>query len=105
RLHGTNEAVGVADAYPARERAQRRLEQAASGDVDPEPGQLLLRLGERAQQHDVALDRDEAADAEQARLVTVVGRRLAVGIDAVVDDLEALPVESLDLLEVARETA
>src|SRR5581483_7262096 len=105
RRHVPEEADRVADAELARERAQRRLERAAAGDVEPEPGQLLLRLGERAQQHDVALDRDEAADAEQARLATVVRGGLAVGIDAVVDDLETLPVEPLDLLEVARETA
>ena len=53
----------------------------------------------------MALDRDQPADAEQARRVARVRRRLAVGVDAVVDDLEALAVESLDVLEIAREPA
>ena len=35
----------------------------------------------------------------------LVTARLAVGLDAVVDDLEARAVEALDLLEVAREPA
>ena len=69
------------------------------------PGDLLLRGGERAQEDDVALDRDQPADAEQARRLVRVRLRLAVGRDPVVDDLEALLAEALGLCEVAREPA
>ena len=61
------EAHRVVDAELLRERAQRRLERAAAGDVELQLRDLRSRLRERAQQHDVALDRDQAADAEQAR--------------------------------------
>ena len=99
------EADRVEHAELARERLQRRLERTAAGDLELEVGQLALRLGERAQQHDVPLDRDQSPDAEQARHAVRVRLRLAVRIDPVVDDLEAVVVEALDVLEVAREPA
>ena len=37
------------------------------GDVEPRVGPLVEHAAERAQQHDVPLDRDQAADAEEAR--------------------------------------
>src|SRR5205814_4949686 len=58
---------------------------------------------ERTQQDDVALDRDQPADAQQPRHATRIRTRLAVRLDAVVDDLEARAVEPLDLLEIAGE--
>ena len=61
------EAHRVGDPELPGERAQRRLERAAAGDVQLQVGHLLLRGGERAQEDDVPLDRDQAADAEQAR--------------------------------------
>ena len=99
------EAHRVVDPELPRERAQRRLERPAAGDVELEPRDPAPRLRERAQQDDVALDRDQAADAEQPRHAPVVRRRLAVGLDPVVDDLEARAVEALGLLEVPREPA
>ena len=71
------------------QRAQRRLERAASRNVEPQGRHLPPRLRKRAQQDDVALDRDQTSDAEEPRLARAVRPRLAVGLDAVVDDLEA----------------
>ena len=68
-------------------------------------GPLVEHLPERAQQHDVALDRDQAADAEEARRVAGVRLGLGAGGDAVVDDLEVGLREALGLGEVAREAA
>src|SRR5439155_16373106 len=96
---------GVGDSKLARERLQRRFERAMTRDLELEIRQLLPRLGERAQQDDVALDRDQAPDAEQARHVSRVWGRLAVWIDAVVDDLERLVVEGFEILQVAGKAA
>ena len=51
----------------------------------------------------MALDRDQAADAEQPRLAPTYGAALTVRRDPVVDDLEVLLVEPLGLGEVLRE--
>ena len=98
------EAHGVGDVELSRECLQRRLEWAAPGDLELEIRQLLPRLGKRSQQDDVAFDRDQTPDAEQARHVFGVRHRFAVRIDAVMNDLERLVVEALDVFEVARET-
>ncbi len=50
----------------------------------------------------MTLDRNEPADAEQAPLAGGVRLRVAVRVDPVVDDLEAFPVEALDVLEIVR---
>src|SRR5207253_6581297 len=105
RRHLTEEAHGVRHTELADERLQRGLERAAPGDLELETRQLTPRFGERAQEDEMALDRDQAADAEEARDVVFVRLRLAVGVDPVVDDLEALVVEPLDVLEIAREPA
>ena len=86
-----------------RERLQRGLERPAAGDVELEAGHLLARLGERPQQDDVSLDRDQPADAEEPRHRRPRTGRLAVRRDPVVDDLEARLVEALGIREVARE--
>jgi hypothetical protein len=51
----------------------------------------------------MTLDRNQAADAEQSRVVAHVRRRGAVGRNPVVDDLEVLLLEALRLGEVLRE--
>ena len=81
------------------------LEHAAARDVERRVGPLVEHLPERAQQHDMALDRDQAADAEEARRVAGVRLGLRAGRDAVVDDLEVRLREALGLGEVAREAA
>ena len=57
-----------------------------------------------AQQHDVALDRNQPADAEQSWDVVRIRHGPAVGLDPVVDDLETRTVEALDLFQVLRQT-
>ena len=51
----------------------------------------------------MALDGDEAADAEETRLGSLVRRRRPVRRDPVVDDLEVLLLEALRVGEVLRE--
>ena len=66
--------------------ASSRASALSAGSSGPRPamssssaGHLAPRLGERAQQHDVALDRDQPPDAEEARRRPGVRRRLAAG--------------------------
>ena len=68
-------------------------------------GKALERPCERAQQHDVALDRDQPADAEEPRRRHGRGRLAVARRDPVVDDLEALLVEALRVGQVPREPA
>ena len=105
RRYVAEEPHGVVHLELARERLQRRLQRPAAGDVERQAGHLLPRLREGAEQHDMALDRDQPADAEQPWQRLRVRRRLAARGDAVVDDLEVLGVEALRLLEVLREAA
>ena len=109
-------AAWIGDTWPRKCTASAMPSSRASafsaGSSGPRPaisssrsGSCSPRLRERAQQDDVALDRDQPADAEQPRHVAGVRRGLAVRVDAVVDDLERLVVEALDVLEVAREPA
>src|SRR5207247_3273038 len=95
RADVAEEVDRMSDAELAHERLQRRLERTAPGHVELELGEPPPRLGERAQEHEMALDRDQPPDAKQPRRASRVGARLAVGVDAVVDDLEALAVEAL----------
>src|SRR5581483_6170662 len=88
----------------AREAAQLLLERACAGEVERQPGHLLAGGRERAQERLVALDRDQAADAQQARPGRG-RRRLRAGGDPVVDDLERARVEALPLGEVLGEPA
>src|SRR5207248_2108993 len=83
------EAHGVLDPELLRERAECGLERSTAGEAELEGRDVLPCLGERAQQDDMALDRDQPPDARQARRVAAVRPGLAVGLDAVVDDLEA----------------
>src|SRR5205814_9120395 len=99
------EAHGVGNAELPRERAQSRLERPATRDLELERGQLPLRERERAEQDDLALDRDQPADAEQARRLPGVRRRFAAGRDPVVNDLEAALVEAFRVREVPGEAA
>jgi hypothetical protein len=98
------ETNGVLHLQLLGQRAQGRLQGPTPGDVELKPRHLPPRLRERAQQHDVSLDRNQPPDTEQSRLIAAIRLRRAVGVDAVVDDLEARAVETLDLLEVAGET-
>src|SRR5207245_7649354 len=99
------ELHGIADTELLREGTQRRLERPAAGDVQPQTRQLAPRLRQRAQQHDVALDRDQASDAQKPKLGPGVRPHAPVRLDPVVNDLEALAVETLHVLEIAREAA
>ena len=63
----------------AREILQAVLEHAAAGDVEPRVGPRVEHPPERAQQDDVALDRDQAADAQEVRRVARVRLRLGPG--------------------------
>ena len=83
-----------------RERSQRRLERSRGPDLELERGGLSFRISEGSKEHDMALDRDQPADAEEPRYPVGVRLQLAVGIDAVVDDLEAVAVEPSHVLEV-----
>ena len=74
----------------------------SAGSSGPRPamssfsaGNSPARLRKRAHQDDVALDRDEAPDAQQAGLTAAVRPRQPVRLDPVVDDLEARPRRSL----------
>src|SRR3954447_23514837 len=101
----TEKADRARDAELERKRSQRRLERPSSRYLELEVWQLTLRFGERAKEHDVALDGNQAADAEEPRDTVCIRLRLAVGIDAVVHDLEAVAVESLHIFEVVRKAA
>ena len=85
--------------------AQRRLQRTPSRDVELQVRNSAARCRERSQQHDVTLDRDQTTDAEQHRHGPGVGTRRTVGLDAVVNDLEARAVEALHLFEVTGEPA
>src|SRR5205085_11564654 len=93
------------DAELARDRPQRRLQRTASRQVELELRKLALRLGERAEEDEMPLDRDQTADAEQARRLSQERARRPVLRDPVVHDVERLLGESLRLLQVAREPA
>ena len=69
------EPHGAVEPELAREILEPVLEHAAARDLERRVGPLVEHLPERAQQHDVALDRDQAADAEEARRVAGVRRR------------------------------
>jgi hypothetical protein len=99
------EANGVLDAELLRERAQCRLERPAAREIELQRRHAPTRLRECPQQDDVALDRDQPADAEETRHVPGVPARLAVRLDSVVHDLKAGTVEAFDLFEVARKPA
>jgi hypothetical protein len=72
-------------------------------DVEDESRSATAGLGERPQQHEVALHGDQPADAEEPRLVSGIRLDRVPPGDSVVDDLEAVLVEALDLGEVACE--
>jgi len=82
------EAHRVVEAELTDERAQRGPEHAPACDLDAEVRHLLARFRQRAQEDDVALDRDQPADAEHVLPVALVRRRLGPLADPVVDDLE-----------------
>ncbi len=92
-LHRRDEAEEpnrVAEPELARVAPKRRLERTRAGDVEDEPGHACSRLGERPQEDEVALDRDQPADAEQARLRARERRDAVSRSNSVVDDLEAV---------------
>ncbi len=61
-----------------RVRLQRRRERPASRDVERDVRHLRASLRKRAEEDEVTLDRDQPADAEEARLGSRVGRGLTV---------------------------
>ena len=67
------------------------------GDVEPGVGPRVDALAEGAQQDDVALDRDQAADAEEPGRPPGYGSRPEPARDPVVDDLEVRLDEALGL--------
>ena len=103
RRDEAEEANRLLEAELAGVGLERRLERPAPGDVERGARDDGPRLRECAQEDEVALDRDQPPDAEQARLAARVRRRGVARRDPVVDDLEVLLVEALRLGEVARE--
>jgi len=101
RRHVPEEPQRGAEVERVREVLQPALEHAAPCDVEPRLRALLEQLPERAQQDEMALDRDQAPDAEEVRAAVERPRR-GPGVDAVVDDLEVRLAEALGLGEVAR---
>ena len=89
----------------AGEILQAVLEHAAARDLERRVGPHIEHLAERAQEHDMPLDRDQAADAEEPRRVAGVRLGLGAGGDPVVDDLEVRLGEAFRLREVAGEAA
>ena len=104
RRDEAEEAHRVLEPELARVGLEGGLERPAPGDVEHHVGHTCARLRQRTEQDEVTLDRDEAADAEQARLGPVVRSRVPRRGDAVVDDLEVGLVEALGLREVLGET-
>ncbi len=78
RRHEPEEANGVVEPELARVRLECRLEWAATRDVERDVGNLGTRLRERTKQDEVTLDRDQATDAEEARLPPFVRHGLTV---------------------------
>ena len=56
-----------------RDAPERRRERTASRDVERDLRHLRARLSKGAEENEVALDRDQPADAEQSRLGSRVG--------------------------------
>ena len=104
RRDEAEEAHRVLEPELARVSLQGGLERPAPGDVEHHVGHTCARLRQRAEEDEVTLDRDEAADAEEARLGPVVRSRAPCRGDPVVDDLEVSLVEALGLREVLGET-
>ena len=103
--HMAEEADGAVQPELAREVLEPVLEHAAAGDVERRVGPLVEHLPERAQQHDMSLDRDQAPDTEEAGRLAGVRLRLRPGGDPVVDDLEVGLGEAFRLRQVAGEAA
>ncbi len=95
------EANRPVEAELAREVLEAVLEDAAAGDVETSVRPRIEHRAERPEQDDVALDRDQPADAQEPGLGSCVRLRLGPGRDAVVDDLEVGLDEPLGLGQVA----
>src|SRR5437764_993313 len=65
--------------------SQGRLERPAAGELELEIRHLLARRGDGAEEHNVALDRYQASDAEEPRRRVDVARRGSVDRNPVVD--------------------
>ena len=94
RRHEAEEAHGVVQPELAHVRLQRGLERAVARDVEDELRDAQPRLRERTHEDEVALDRDEAADAEDTRHGPGVRLDAVPRRDPVVDDLEVRPRRS-----------